>query len=278
MESLIGLLVLANNVTFRNYYYCQAEKHPSMIYKKFAIDMAKKAGKIMLANFTMEMKKEWKKDGTPVTKTDVAINKMIISAVKKYFPTHDVLGEEESSLTNKGEYLWVCDPVDGTVPFSHGIPTFVFSLALVYRGAPILGVIYDPIMNRLYFAEKNKGAFLNNVRIRVNKLKLGKGVIGWSNFGMSEMRVKFPKMPIICLWCVCYEGALVASGELNATYYSHNNAHDVAALKIIVEEAGGKVTDKFGKEQRYDRKINGALITNGKTHAELLKFIKDFKK
>lgn len=228
----------------------------------------------MRANFGVAMEKKWKKDFSPVTKTDIAINSLVINQVKKYYPTHGVLGEEESYNAAGKEYLWVCDPVDGTVPFSHGLPTFVFSLALVKEGKPILGVIYDAMMKRMYTAEKGKGAFMNGKKIRVNKLGMNRAVVGWSNKGMAKFKARFPNIAAICLWCICYEGVLVASGELNAALYEGKNAHDIAALKVIVEEAGGKVTDRNGKEQRYDRAINGALISNGKVHKELLKMIK----
>jgi fructose-1,6-bisphosphatase/inositol monophosphatase family enzyme len=252
-----------------------------MNYKNFAISLAKEAGAEIRKNFAngLKMSKEWKKDGTPVTKTDIAINKMVIKGVKKFFPKHGVLGEEESYNITNTEYLWVCDPVDGTVPFSHGIPTCVFSLALVKNGQPILGVIFEPFLKRMFFAEKNKGAFLNGKKISVNKLNFPQGVMGFSNLGMTELKTRFPQMPIICLWCICYEGILVASGELTATYYNHYNAHDIAALKVIVEEAGGKVTDRNGNEQRYDGKINGAIISNGVVHNDLIKIInKHYKK
>lgn len=247
-----------------------------MTYKTFAIGIARQAGKIIRQNFTGGMKKEWKPDFTPVTKTDIAVNRLVIKAVRKNFPSHDVMGEEESFRNNGGEYLWVCDPVDGTVPFSHGIPTCVFSLALVKDGQPVLGVIYDPFRDRMYYAEKGSGAFLNGRRIKVNKLNLERGVMGWSNIGMSEVKKQFPNMAVICLWCICYEGMLVASGELQATFYNHINAHDIAALKVIVEEAGGKVTDRNGNKQRYDGKINGALISNGIAHKQLLQMSKKF--
>lgn len=245
-----------------------------MTYKNFALILAKQAGAVIRRNFKVGIKKSWKQDGTPVTKTDIAINKLVIKKVKANFPSHGVMGEEESYNQTGKEYLWVCDPVDGTVPFSHGIPTCVFSLALVKNGVPILGVIYDPILDRMFFAELGKGAFLNNKKIRVNNLNLPHGVVGWSNKGMSKLSALYPKMPIICLWCICYEGMLVASGELTACFYSLFNAHDIAALKVIVEEAGGKVTDKEGREQRYDQKINGALISNGVAHKKLLEAIK----
>ena len=244
-----------------------------MTYKNFAINLAKQAGKIMRANFGAAMEKEWKSNDTPVTKTDTSINRMVINGVKKYYPTHGVLGEEESYNSKGKEYLWVCDPVDGTVPFSHGSPTFVFSLALVKDGKPILGVIYDPIMGRMYIAEKGKGAFLNGKKISVNKLGLRHSVAYWDARALSKLWKKYPKVFWLNLYSVCYESMMVASGYAVATVYLYSFAHDIAAVKIIVEEAGGKVTDRDGKEQRYDGPINGALITNGKVHKELLRMI-----
>jgi fructose-1,6-bisphosphatase/inositol monophosphatase family enzyme len=245
-----------------------------MSYKNFSINLAKRAGKIMRANFGLAMKKEWKKDDTPVTATDLKINQLVISEVKKYFPKHGVLGEEASYQVEGRKYLWVCDPVDGTVPFSHGIPTFAFSLALVRDGQPVLGVIYDVMMNRLYSAELGKGAFMNRTRIKVNKSGLKNAVAFWDGKNLSQLRKKYPKVFWLDLYSICYDGIMVANGYAVATYYDYHWAHDIAALKVIVEEAGGKVTDRNGKEQRYDRRINGALITNGKVHKELLRFIK----
>lgn len=245
-----------------------------MTYKTFALKIARQAGKIIKRDFQIGMHKEWKADGSPVTKTDKAVNKLVISQVKKYFPGHDILGEEESFRPNRGEFVWVCDPVDGTVPFSHGMATFAFSLALVKNGAPILGVIYDPIMDRMYWAEKNHGAFLNDKKIKVNKLGLKNSFAVWDVKTTSQAHRRYPNVFWLNPYSVCYVGALIASGHAVATFYDYVYAHDIAALKVIVEEAGGKVTDRYGKEQRYDEKINGALITNGKVHKELLNFIK----
>ena len=117
------------------------------------------------------MDKTIKKDGSPVTKTDLAINKLVIDRVKKYFPSHGVLGEEQSNYVEKADYVWVCDPVDGTIPFSRGMPTCMFSLGLTFKGKPILGVGYDPFIDRLIFAELGKGAFLNGKKIHVSRNK-----------------------------------------------------------------------------------------------------------
>jgi myo-inositol-1(or 4)-monophosphatase len=245
-----------------------------MDYKDFALDLAKKAGGVIRSNFSLDVKKEWKVDNSPVTETDKSINKMVIDAVAENFPGHSVLGEEESNLIEGSEYTWVCDPVDGTVPFSHGIPTCVFSLALVQKGIPIIGVIYDPFMDRLFYAEKGSGAFLNGNKIHVNNSNMNHSVISWESKTVSYLKAKYPANTFMSLYTICYEGALVACGSITAAYYGGKWAHDVAALKVIVEEAGGKVTDRDGNEQAYDRNINGALISNGVVHDELLEFIK----
>lgn len=229
----------------------------------------------MRSGFVMGMKKQWKGNGTPVTATDLKINRMVIEQVKKHFPGHDVLGEEQSHRPNKGKYLWVCDPLDGTIPFSHGLPTCVFSLALVYDGKPIVGVIYDPFMDRLVYAEKGKGAFLNGKKTKVNKRGMHLSALNWeSNRSVAALKKKFKTCFPFSLFSVIYGGMLVATGELVASLYTWDYAHDVASLKIIVEEAGGKVTDRNGNQQRYDGKINGALISNGVVHKDLLKFSK----
>ena len=250
-----------------------------MEYKEFAINIAKEAGDIMHKNFQLGMKKEWKADNSPVTETDIAINKLVINKVKEYFPDHDVKGEEESDLGNNSEYLWVCDPVDGTIPFSHGFPIFTFSLALVKNGRSILGVVYDPIMQNLYWAEKGKGAFLNNKPIHIsNHSTINQSCIALENFKRAkyslwgiERELDKQGGQVIKLCSIIYPSSRVASGEISAAIFPHTTAHDIAAIKIIVEEAGGKVTDLFGDEQRYDQDINGAIISNGKIHDLLVK-------
>ena len=245
-----------------------------MVYRKFAIDLAKEAGKIISRNFKFGMKKQWKADHTPVTKTDIAINKLVIAKVKKYFPTHGVLGEEESYHSEGKVYLWVCDPVDGTVPFSHGFPTCVFSLALVKNGEPILGVVNDPFLNRLVVAEKGKGAFLNGKRTGVSKTKeLKRSVVAISGKqpGLMKHLNNRYSVKIINLYSYVYQALLVATGEIVASFYTYTKAHDGAAAKIIVEEAGGRATDLSGKDQRYDQNINGQLVSNGVLHKQLIR-------
>lgn len=252
-------------------------------YKSFAIALAKKAGHIIKANFTLGMKKEWKEDNTPLTRTDLKINKLVLNTIKKQFPDHDILAEEGSGVSGKSQFIWICDPVDGTIPFSHGIPTAVFSLALTKKGRAILSIIYDPFLNRLFFAEENQGAFLNGKRICVSSRNtLKNSLVGMtgskeSPYNLSKVYgvLKDRHVRVINVGSIQYMGALVASGEFVGAINPNSKVEDAAALKILVEEAGGKVTDIFGREQRYDRKVKGQLVTNGVLHNEFVKLIKE---
>ena len=250
-----------------------------MIYKDFVTDLAIKAGDIMLSNFTIGMKMEWKKDDTPVTVTDKIINRLVIQSIEKEFPEHGVLGEEESAQ-KESEYIWVCDPIDGTAAFSHGYPTFVFSLALTKNGESILGVLYDPVLKRLAYAEKRKGAFLNGKTIKVSdQKKLNAQSFVNIDVDKSLIRIHQPLIDKGCwvsvIYSALYPCLLVACGEFVGEIYEYSNPWDAAAAKVIVEEAGGRVTDLEGNDQRYDKEINGFIASNGLVHQELLDIIKN---
>jgi myo-inositol-1(or 4)-monophosphatase len=248
-------------------------------YKNFAIELAQKAGGIMRENFSLGMKKKWKSDGSPVTITDTIVNKLVIDSVEKTFPDHGIIGEEESNNLKGSEYVWVCDPLDGTVPFSHACPTFVFSLALVKNGVSVLGVIYDPIMSRMLFAEKDKGAFLNSERTKVSDQKIlnSKSIVNYdADVRGDNIRKNLLKKKCYVpnLYSAAYASLLVACGQFTAELYGRQYPWDGAATKVIVEEAGGRVTDFSGKEQKYNRDINGFIASNGLVHDELVEICK----
>lgn len=251
-------------------------------YKNFAINIARQAGNIMKDDFSLEVKTEWKKDNSPVTKTDLKINQLVIDSVKENFPTHSVLAEEGSNMIKGSKLVWVCDPLDGTVAFSHGYPIFTFSLALVEDGKPIIGVIYDPILDRMFFAQKNKGTYLNDKKISVADFKELKNTVINVDGSGKELKVDDLKIikqlknegsKIVRFCSVIYGGMLVAAGEFSATLFLKTTVHDMAALKIVIEEAGGKVTDINGNEQRYDQKCNGMIASNGILHDKLVKIV-----
>src|SRR3990167_5987378 len=157
-------------------------------YLEFAKKLALQAGKIMLEHFQIGITTEMKGDNTPVTIADKAINSLVIKEISEAYPKHSVIGEEESSKKKGAEYVWVCDPIDGTLPYSLGMPINVFSLALVHDGQPIVAVVHDPYMKRLYWAEKGEGAFLNGKPIKVSQTSnLKEAVVG--SFGYHDNKI-----------------------------------------------------------------------------------------
>ena len=252
-------------------------------YLEFAIETARGAGEITKKYFYGENGANYKYDRTIVTKADTEINSYLIERVREVFPTHAVDGEEEQF--GSSEYVWVCDPVDGTAMYARHIPVSVFSLALVKDGKPIVGVIYDSFTDNMYYATLGGGAYRNGEKICVSPLPFSgmQTIVNldmWpeAEYNLWQVYTEIGKKTyLVGLGSIIHAAACVAGGDFVAAIYpgtKHKNC-DIAAAKIIVEEAGGKVTDLFGNEQRYDGDINGALITNGTVHAEALEIIKN---
>lgn len=255
-------------------------------YLKFAVDIAKKAGEIMIKYFKEDNGANYKYDQTIVTKADTEINEYLINKVKEKYPTHSVDGEEEQF--GKSSYVWVCDPVDGTAMYARHIPTAVFSLALVIDGEPIIGVVYDIFTNSLYTAIKGEGAYKNGKLINVNNIELNdkRSVAQYDMWPASEYNIfdaikkLGEKTYFVSIGSIIRASMCVASGDFTVAIFpgtKHKNC-DIAAVKVIVEEAGGKVTDLFGNEQKYDRDINGAIISNGVVHQEVIDTINKYLK
>lgn len=250
-------------------------------YLKTAIDLAKHAGDIMRAGFTLNMEKEWKEDNSSVTKTDRAINELVLKTLTQKYPEHGVLSEEGSTLELDRKYLWVCDPLDGTHNFAHGLPTATFMLSLLEDGVPLLGLVYDPFLDRMFYAEKGRGAFLNETPIHVSEhKKLERSIIGVAR--TTETRNLYPvlqefdakKVRWVKGLSIGYMGALVAAGEFSAIIFGGKYAHDTAAIQILVEEAGGKSTDLFGyHNDTYTKDVKGQIASNGLLHEDILALI-----
>lgn len=246
--------------------------------RQVALELSQLAGETIRRNFSLAMKKEWKADGSPLTATDIEINSRVIERIRKEFPNHRILGEEESFGPAEAEYVWVCDPVDGTIPFSHGYPICVFSLALCRAGRPILGVVHDPFLRREVIGEQGKGATLNGSPTRVSQINSIKGGmfgvdgLGESIFGLAYKITQHGGLTAT-LRSYVYEGLLVSMGEFSGAVFNGHTPWDGAALKIICEEAGGKVTDLAGNEQPFDREINGVICSNGLVHDQLIEFV-----
>ncbi len=152
-----------------------------------AKELALEAGKIMLSYFnSAAANPTLKSDRTIVTKADTDINDHVIKVLNEKTPTYSVWGEERSAILNDSEYTWVCDPVDGTQPFSKVIPISTFSLALVDKyGQSVVGVVYDPFQDRLYEAVVDHGAFLNGKKLRYQPLVVWTDRVSMRNFGST---------------------------------------------------------------------------------------------
>ena len=251
-------------------------------YLDFAKEIALYAGKVMMEYYNKKIDLNYKNDKTVVTLVDKKINSYLIEKVKEKYPNHAVNGEEEN-YNQDSLYTWVCDPLDGTGMYVNHIPVFVFSLALVYDGKPIVGVIYNPNENKLYSAIKDKGAYCNDIKIRVNNKKLGDlgyktNIEVFDNELIDEIEIlkelkKSSK--ISAIGSVARSCMAIATGDFSCDIFpgtKHSNC-DIAAACIIVTEAGGKVTNIYGDNQRYDNDIKGAIITNGISHNQILEII-----
>lgn len=257
-------------------------------YLEFAKNLAKEAEEIALRYFSFEIENTWKGDNTPLTVADTEINDLVIKRINESYPDHSIYGEEKSDIKQNSKYIWVCDPIDGTMAFSVGLPIFVFSIALVDQsnGQPVLGLINDPVMKTMYWAYKGGGAYRNGKKIFVSKDTTLKNTyfstgasgrdVGFSNLplfkALSEKKCKVMKYPSFI-----YGGIQVANGKYVGGVFYAKAGHDVASLKIITEEAGGKITDLNGEERRYDQDGLGCVVSNGILHDEILEIVKSGK-
>ena len=256
-------------------------------YLEFALEIARYAGKEIKDNFLRVAHVGFKEDKTVVTDVDKKINHYLIERVRESYPEHSVIGEEERDV-HSSNYVWVCDPVDGTGMFTDGVPVSVFSLALVVDGEAQVGVVYDPHLDRMYTAIRGKGAYCNGERISVNNLNYGD--LGyrvnyemWNNARYDTMMIARSMLPdarVSAIGSVARSCMAIASGAFSCDLFpgvEHANC-DIAASSLIVEEAGGCVTDFYGEKQRYDADINGAIVTNGVSHEAVLEKVKQYVK
>ena len=204
------------------------------------IKACEKASKILIRDFGELEKLQVSKKGPRdfVTNSDVKAEKIIIEELKKARPNYSIISEENGVEKNKDiSNSWIIDPIDGTINFLHGIPHFAISIALKSDDEIICGLIFDPIKDEMFYAEKNNGAFFNNQRIRVSK----KNNLDECLFAVGKLKYE-PNFTYRRSGCAALDIAYVASGRLDGYAQSNLNLWDIAAGIILIKEAGGTVS------------------------------------
>jgi myo-inositol-1(or 4)-monophosphatase len=243
-----------------------------------ATEIAREAGALLMEYFRQRVKIEYKGEVDLVTVADRKSEALILERIRKIWPEHDVVGEEGARVDSGSDYRWYVDPLDGTTNFAHGFPVFCVSLALEYKGKRLSGVVFDPTRDELFAAEQGSGAYLNGEKIHVSKT---------SNLAESLVATGFPshkrhQNPNIHFYhqitlrthgvrragSAALDLCCVACGRFDGFWEFNLNPWDTAAGVLLVEEAGGRISDFKGGPFRLDSRET--LATNGLLHEALL--------
>tara|TARA_A100001234_G_scaffold100976_1_gene88878 strand:- start:605 stop:1345 length:741 start_codon:yes stop_codon:yes gene_type:complete len=235
------------------------------------IKASEKASKILIRDFGEIEKLQVSKKGPTdfVTNSDLKAEKIIIEELKKAKPNFSIISEENGIESNKDKNnTWILDPIDGTVNFLHGVPHFAISIALKSNNEIVSGLIFDPIKNEMFYAEKNNGAFYNNQRIRVSK----KNNINDCLFVTGGKIKKEPDLQYRKTGCAALDMAYVASGRYDGYFQNDLNLWDIAAGIILVSEAGG-ILNKIDISSSKNIKI---IASSANINAKLLEKLNNF--
>ena len=235
------------------------------------IKAAEKASKSVIRDFGEIEKLQVSKKGPRdfVTKTDKLVEKILIEELSKSKKNYSFITEETGKIINKDkENIWIIDPIDGTTNFLHGIPHFAICIAHIFNDEIISGLILDPIKDEMFYSERDKGAYLNNHRLRVSN----KNLLNDCLFSSNHEGVKFSNLNMRCSGSAALDLAYVASGRLDGYFQNKINIWDVAAGTLMINEAGGIVNDihKF-EVNKINIKASSAAI-NEKMLENLVNF------
>jgi myo-inositol-1(or 4)-monophosphatase len=251
---------------------------------RFIQDIAKKAGNAVLKRFGKdgELYRKTRHRITVVTKADLLADKLITQAIRKKYPEHGIISEEGGSKGANADYVWVIDPIDGTMNFSAGVPMFGVMICLVHRGEVVLSVINMPATGEFFFAKAGKGSFLNGKRIHCSKTS----TLKWSSgYGASTLQKRSRKLMFNLLkspqhdtltvgsFSCCANQAYVAAGRRDWTISLSGQIWDFAPVALLLQEAGCKVTDTRGRPWKFG--ILEIVAANPALHKQLLKLTKN---
>jgi len=251
--------------------------------RNFIREVAIKAGELLMEYYKEDLSMYLKGDINPVTIADTESEKLIIGEIKKAFPHHSILAEETGGEKQESEWLWVIDPLDGTTNYAHHYPSFCVSIALLKKCKPIMGVIYHPLLNEFFYAERGNGAYLNDRPMKVSNVdKLDKAFLttGFAydvheteddnvdNFHAFLKR----SMAIRRGGSAALDLAYTACGRFDGFWEMRLHPWDTAAGILMVEEAGGRVTTFDGGD--FDIYKKEILATNGLIHNDMIDVLK----
>ena len=250
------------------------------------IKACRKASKTLIRDFgeIENLQVSVKGPGDFVTASDKKVEKILIEELQKARPNYSILSEEIGKISNDESYKWIIDPIDGTANFLHGIPHFAISIGLEQDGEIICGIIYDPIKDEMFVAEKGNGSYLNNQRIRVSSRSKLKDCIIFTGGPKKEEKDRETSLkeyynfsskvqiPIRKLGSAALDMAYVAAGRCDGFWQKYLSYWDIAAGIILVKESGGFVTDYYGENKYLENKT--LLVTNSKINKEMIEVLK----
>jgi histidinol-phosphatase len=245
-----------------------------------AIDAAREAEEVIMKHFRKGPEVMWKPDGSPVTPGDKEAEKIVKEVILDAFPDHGFLGEESGRTNPDSPYVWIVDPIDETRNYARQVPIFATLIALMKDGELIVGVSNAPAIPELLTAEKGKGAYQNGTKISVSSIPtLSEANIGFGGIKHFDREGRVPELLSLANAARGATGfggfwsfSLLAEGHLDVVVHPRLSIWDMAAHTVIVEEAGGKMTDISGKPVDLDTK--SALASNGLFHDEALAYFR----
>jgi len=248
-------------------------------YLEAAVEIAQEAGKILREEMERPPTIAYKGDFDLVTQADRRSEQLIVRRLEERFPQHAVAAEEGTGKDTGSDYRWHVDPLDGTTNFAHGYPCFCVSMALARAGELLLGVIYNPVYQELFTAARGEGATFNGCKIHCSKIDALKNSLLCTGFP-NHKRLANPNIHYYWDFTLRSHGvrrdgsaaldlAYVAMGRFDSFWEFGLNPWDTAAGVVLVEEAGGKITDMQG--QPYALGGPSILASNGLIHAEMVK-------
>lgn len=256
-------------------------------YKEFAVGVGFRAGNIIRRNFNDHLKRRTVRHKSRyeiVTSSDMEAHKFIEYKVKRRFPDHNFISEEGKGIDNGSEYTWLVDPLDGTLNYTIGNPFFCTAITLLKNDEPLIGVLYAPMLREMFVVEKGRGVRLNERNIRVSQeTRLKDSVLSFSYFKKDprshsrslKLWQKFEERSRAMrhLGCVSLELAYVACGRMEASVLAPPlRMWDIAAGMLLVDVAGGKITDFHGKPWKDTGQ--GLVVSNGGVHRSILNVLK----